>query len=189
MRLREARLAPVEEGDWNAEQRSILAPMAARDQAYNIFRTMARHPVAMRAFMMWGNYILRDNTLPRRERELVILRVGFACRAGYEWAQHTIIGLRSGLSEAEVARLKAPADAAGWSTPDRALIDAVDELHDSQFISDGVWARLSEHFDEKQCMDVVYTTGQYTQVSMILNTFGVQLDPFLAADPDLAAFA
>jgi len=25
-------------------------------------------------------------------------------------------------------------------------------------------------------MDVVFTAGQYTQVSMMLNTFGVQLD-------------
>ena len=26
-------------------------------------------------------------------------------------------------------------------------------------------------------MDVVFTAGQYTQVSMFLNTFGVQLEP------------
>ena len=36
-------------------------------------------------------------------------------------------------------------------------------------------------------MDVVFTTGQYTQVSMMLNSFGVQLDPGLTLDPDLKA--
>ncbi|MEN9718814.1 MAG: hypothetical protein RIQ99_1692, partial [Pseudomonadota bacterium] len=34
-------------------------------------------------------------------------------------------------------------------------------------------------------MDLVYTVGQYTQVSMLLNSFGVQLDPGLEPDPDL----
>jgi hypothetical protein len=36
-------------------------------------------------------------------------------------------------------------------------------------------------------MDVVFTAGQYTQVSMILNSFGVQLEPGVALDPDLRA--
>ena len=36
-------------------------------------------------------------------------------------------------------------------------------------------------------MDVVFTVGQYTQVSMFLNTFGVQLDEGQTLDPDLRA--
>lgn len=34
-------------------------------------------------------------------------------------------------------------------------------------------------------MDVVFTCGQYTQVPMILNTFGVQLGENQTLDPDL----
>jgi hypothetical protein len=37
-------------------------------------------------------------------------------------------------------------------------------------------------------MDLVFTVGQYTQVSMILNSFGVQLDQSQTLDPDLKAF-
>jgi hypothetical protein len=33
-------------------------------------------------------------------------------------------------------------------------------------------------------MDVVFTAAQYTQVSMILNSLGVQLDEGLVGDPD-----
>ena len=36
-------------------------------------------------------------------------------------------------------------------------------------------------------MDLVFTIAQYTQVSMLLNTFGVQLDPGQVLDPDLRA--
>jgi hypothetical protein len=37
-------------------------------------------------------------------------------------------------------------------------------------------------------MDMVFTAGQYTQVSMILNTLGVQLDEGQVLDPDLRAY-
>ena len=62
------------------------------------------------------------------------------------------------------------------------------ELHKDQFISDATWAALGKHFTQKQCMDVVFTVGQYTQVSMILNSFGIQLDEGQTLDPDLKGF-
>lgn len=34
-------------------------------------------------------------------------------------------------------------------------------------------------------MDLVFTVGQYTQVSMILNSFGVQVEEGENLDPDL----
>ena len=62
---------------------------------------------------------------------------------------------------------------------------AADELHADQFITDATWAALSAHFAPKQCVDVIYTAGQYTLVSMMLNSLGVQLDEGQVLDPDL----
>ncbi|HPA39826.1 MAG TPA: carboxymuconolactone decarboxylase family protein, partial [Phenylobacterium sp.] len=75
-----------------------------------------------------------------------------------------------------------------WSPADAALLQASDELHHDQFITPATWTALKAHFSDKQCMDLVYTAGQYTQVSMILNTFGVQLDEGQTLDPDLKGF-
>lgn len=186
MRLDQPRIAPLSDGQLTPEQSAILQPMAARGPVLNIFRTLARAPRAIAAFLSWGTYVLsRDNALPARERELVVLRTGFLCRSGYEWTQHVAIGKRSGLTDEEIARLKWGADAPGWSAADSALIRASDELHRDQFVTDATWAALRAHFDEKACMDVVFTAGQYTQVSMMLNSFGVQLDPGQTLDPDL----
>lgn len=187
MRLAKPRIAPVQDADLTDEQKEILAPMGER--VLNIFRTMVQAPKAAKGFLAWGNYVLsKKNDLPPREREIVILRIGYLCRSGYEWTQHVEIGLRSGLTEDEVAAIKAGADAAGWSPADAALIRASDELHHDQFITDATWAALKAHFTDKQCMDVVFTAGQYTQVSMILNSFGVQLDAGQSLDPDLKGF-
>jgi alkylhydroperoxidase family enzyme len=186
MRLTAPRIAPLTDAEFTPEQKEILAPMGGR--VLNIFRTLVREPKAIKAFLGWGNYVLsKRNALPAREREIVILRIGFLCKSGYEWTQHVAIGKREGLTDDECARIKKGAGA-GWSAADAALIRASDELHNDQFITDATWKALREHFDQKQCMDVVFTAGQYTQVSMILNSFGVQLDPGQTLDPDLKGF-
>ncbi|HEY1751913.1 MAG TPA: carboxymuconolactone decarboxylase family protein [Caulobacteraceae bacterium] len=188
MRLDAPRIAPLQDSELTDDQRQALAPMSAGGRSpLNIFRTLARAPKALTRFNEWGGYVLsRRNSLPAREREIVILRVGYLCRSGYEFTQHTRIGLNEGLSQDEIARLKQGADA-GWSDADAALIRAADELVKGHFVSDATWAALGRHFDEKQRMDVVFTAGQYTQVSMFLNTFGVQLEAGQTLDPDLRA--
>jgi alkylhydroperoxidase family enzyme len=186
MRLSAPRVPPVDMDHLDEDQREALKVFSGR--VLNIFRTLAHAPKALTRFLDWGNYVLsRRNSLPAREREIVILRTGWLCRSGYEFTQHRAIGLREGLTEAEIDQTKRDPGAAGWSAADEALVRATDELHADQFISDAVWAELSRHFDQKQRMDLVFTVGQYTQVSMMLNTFGVQLDEGLTLDPDFAA--
>ena len=194
MRLSSPRVPPLSDAELSPRQKEVLGPLAERGPTgkpgpvLNIFRTMAHAPDALTAFLSWGSYILsRRSGLPARERELIILRTGFLCRSGYEWTQHVEIGLACGLKADEIARIKQGPEAAGWSPADQALLLAADALHHDHHIPDDVWAKLSAHFDRKSCMDVVFTVGQYTQVSMILNSFGVQLDAGQTLDPDLKA--
>jgi alkylhydroperoxidase family enzyme len=187
MRLTKPRFAPLSDAELSPEQDEALKDFRP-GPVLNIFRTLARAPKALTRFNAWGGYVLsRRNDLPAREREIVILRTGYLCKSGYEWTQHYRIGLREGLTTDEIARIKQGADA-GWSAADAALIRASDELHADQFIQDATWTELGQHFSDKQRMDVVFTAGQYTQVSMILNTFGVQLDEGQTLDPDLKGF-
>jgi 4-carboxymuconolactone decarboxylase len=189
MHLNAPRIAPVSQDQWTAEQAELAAPMVTRGTMLNIFKTLLNHPDAMRGFMGWGSYVLsKKNSLSSREREIVVLRTGFLCGSGYEWTQHVPIGQRAGLSDAEIAAIKLGAEATIWNTADAALIRASDELHRRQFVSDATWLALKAHFSDKQCMDVVFTAGQYTQVSMLLNTFGVQLDEGQELDPQLRAY-
>ncbi|MEQ1551620.1 carboxymuconolactone decarboxylase family protein [Sphingorhabdus sp.] len=197
MRLSAPRIAPVDLDTIDDEQREALAPMveAAKDvtrsggHILNIFRTMVHAPKALTAFLAWGGYILsRRNSLSERDRELVILRVGYNCRSGYEFTQHTRIGLDAGLSEAQIEAIKAGPDDPSWNDADRAMLCATDDLARDFHVGDASWAALA-FLSDKQKMDLVMTVGQYTQVSMMLNSFGVQLDPGQTLDPALDARA
>ncbi|MFN3910822.1 carboxymuconolactone decarboxylase family protein [Hyphomonas sp.] len=186
MRLKAARIAPLTNAEMSAEQKEALAPQFGQGNIYNIFRTLARAPKAFKSFTRWGGYILSDhNSLAPREREIVILRTGFNWKSGYEWAQHERIGKQCGLTDLEIRHIKEGPLAPSWTPLESAMIRAVDELTRDAFITDRTWAELSP-LSEKQRMDLVMTVGQYTQVSMMLNAFGVQLDDDLTLDPDLA---
>jgi alkylhydroperoxidase family enzyme len=179
MRLTRPRIEPLEDAQADAETREQLAKLGGMGggRVLNIFRTLAHHPELMRRWLVFGNHVLGKSTLPERERELAILRVGFRCRSEYEWGQHVLIAKRCGISDDEISRVAAGPSAPGWSERDAALLRAADELHDDQMIGDATWAALSKHFGRKQLMDLVFTIGQYHLVAMALNTFGVQRDP------------
>ena len=183
MRLSAPRIPPVTDpSELPEEAREVLAGTSL-GPAVNIFRTFIRHPKLLKRWLVFGNHILFKSTLPPRERELVILRTGWLCRAEYEWGQHVIIGRAAGLTDDEIARIPRGPDASGWEPFDATLLRATDELHADHMVGDDTWEALGERYSAQQLMDLVFTVGQYTLVSMALNSFGVQLDPEVPGFP------
>ena len=178
MRLAKPRVEPLPESEWTEETRATIAPTRTMSggKVFNIFSTLANHPSLLKRWMVFANHILVKSTLAARERELLILRIGWLCNAEYEWSQHVMIGKLIGLSDADIERIADGPDAPGWSPFDAALLRAADELHGDSFVSDATWKVLAERYSTEQLMDVIFTVGQYALVSMALNSLGVQLD-------------
>ena len=176
MRLKKPRVEPLESGDWDAEAKELLQPFADRGEVLNIFKTLANHPQLAKRWMVFANHMLGKSTLPIRERELIILRIGYLCQSGYEWGQHVLIARRAGMSDKEIRSAQTGPETEGLSELDRALLLATDELHSDAHVSDSTWKLLIKHLNVQQVMDVVFTVGQYNLVSMALNSFGVQPD-------------
>ena len=176
MRLSTPRIRPLEPDEWNDAARESMKPFVESDAVHNIFKTLTNHPDLMRRWMVFANHVLFKQTLPLRERELLILRIGYLCQAGYEWGQHVTIARKAGMSDDEIRSAKTGPDTPGIPELDRLLMQATDELHADAFITDETWNALAGHLDTQQLMDVVFTVGQYNLVSMALNSLGVQLD-------------
>lgn len=178
VRLKEPRIKPLAESEWSAEQQRLLNPWKRADgSVVNVFTTMVNHPKFMEAWNPFGLYILsRQQTLPPRDREILILRSGWLCRSEYEFGRHRIVGKREGMTDEEINRITEGPKASGWDAFDATLIRAADELYYDSFISDVTWNALAKRYNQQQLVDVVATVGQYHLVSMLLNSFGVQLE-------------
>jgi 4-carboxymuconolactone decarboxylase len=183
MRLTKARVEPLPEAEWTPEIREILPRGVGGGRVLAIFTTLARHPKLLKRWLVFGNHVLFKSTVGARERELAILRIGWLCQAEYEWGQHAVIGRQVGLSDEEIRRVIAGPDAPGWTALEAAVLRAADELHENSVIGDATWKELSQHYGVEQLMDLVFAIGQYTMVSMVLNSLGVQLDAGIEGFP------
>ena len=179
----EPRLPLVTEAEPGSELADILASaMTVNGRPPNIFAVLSHHPKLFKRFNLMGGYLLNKGLLPEREREIVILRVGWRARAVYEFGQHTIIGRRCGLSDDEIASLAADGEGGGpggdhrWSEADLDLIALADELCDDDCVGDATWARLAARWSEAELVELVIVAGFYRLVSGFLNTMGVPLD-------------
>ena len=176
MKLDKPRIEPLDVSQMNEEQLEILSRASIHEQPLNIHLTMARHPKLFKRWLVFASYLLNKSTVPPRERELAMLRIGHNCKSDYEWSQHVEIGKKAGLKDSEIEMIKIGPDAKGWSPIDSTILRATDELHSDAFISDVTWNDLKQAYDDNQIMDLIFTVGNYTIVSMALNSLGVQLE-------------
>jgi alkylhydroperoxidase family enzyme len=178
---RPTRIPPLPPDEQDEQAKELLSGVSAQGApAANIFATLVRHPGLFRRWLPFGGKLLGGGKLPARDRELLILRTGWLCEAEYEWAQHREISKSIGISGEEIERVRAGADADGWDPFEVTLIQAADELHAEASISDDTWAKLAEHYDERQLIEVPMLVGHYHMVAFTLNSLGVPLEPGLA---------
>jgi 4-carboxymuconolactone decarboxylase len=175
----DARIAPIPAEDRSAEQRLLLEPVGG-DHAANVFATLVAHPRLFEAWLPFCLYLLRCPDFSARRREMVVLRTAWRCGARYEWAHHVGFGLESGLSDDEIRALSGNFNV-DWTDEERALIDAVDELHAHQTVTNSTWKRLAAFLNTEQLIALPLLVGQYTMLAGTLNALGVDIDADVAA--------
>ena len=141
-----------------------------------VFLTLGRHRRLFWGWLLFAGALMPGGKLPRRETELVILRVATLSGNEYELTQHRRLGRRAGLSAAEVDRVADGPDAEGWGERERLLLRVTDELHASADLSDATWAALRDRLDERECIELVMLVGHYTMLATALTALRVQPD-------------
>ena len=144
----------------------------------NVIRTIAQNPALFRAWGGFASYILGPElSISPRQRELVILRVGWKQQANYEWAHHVALAATVGVTSDDILAVREGPDASRWTELERLLLRAVDEIAASAEISQDTWNRLKDHYSDQQMLDLIFTIGQYTLVCIALKSIKVELEP------------
>jgi 4-carboxymuconolactone decarboxylase len=160
-------------------------PPDAGVEPLRLFRTLAIHESLFARMRPLGAGILGHGLLEPRIRELMILRTCARCGAEYEWGVHAaFFGETVGLTRDEIAATaRAGADDAAWSEPERAVIRLADELHDEASVTDASYAELERHFGAAEILELVIAAGWYHTISFVINSAGVQREPWAVRFP------
>jgi alkylhydroperoxidase family enzyme len=144
----------------------------------NLFKLFARNRPMAEAMTPWGRHELsRRLSLSMRQRELVIDRVTARCRAEYEWAVHVAhFGPRVALTPEQISSLTwgSPDDPC-WPADERAILAAVDELHETCDLSDATWSALE--LSDEQRLDLMLLAGWYHAISYVARAARVPFEP------------
>ncbi len=157
----------------------LLARAAGRavgTEPLQLFTTLARSRRLFRGWLRFAGALTLRGTLPRPDAELVILRVGTRCACAYELAHHRRIAPHSGLTPEQVEAVERPIDEWPWSSRERSLIRAVDELHDTRTLSEEAWADLRDELSDEQIIELCLLAGHYEMLAMTLNALRIPPD-------------
>ncbi|MDQ2676263.1 MAG: carboxymuconolactone decarboxylase family protein, partial [Actinomycetota bacterium] len=153
-----------------------VAGVAMGSPPPHIFTTLARHRGIFRKWLRFAGALMPGGRLPRADTELLILRVAHNTACEYEWRHHERIAQLSGLSSEDVQRVRAGADADGWSERQSTLLRAADELHGDRRIGDATWTALGAFLREDELIELCLLVGHYEMLAMTLNSLEVEPD-------------
>ena len=160
----------------NAVRAGAGASSVTPDKIPDYMRTVMKHPEVFARQMEMGATIFSGH-IPRRERELAILRIGWLARAPYEWGEHVDIAKRFGVTAEEVERVTQGSSAPGWSAHDAAILRGVEELIGDQAMTDETWDVLAKSWSEAQLIEFPMMVGQYITTALIQNSLRIRLAP------------
>lgn len=143
----------------------------------NLFLTLGRNRKLFRGWLRFAGRLMPGGTLPRRETELVILRVAHLRGCAYEFEHHVTLGRRAGVTQADVAKVIEGPRAGGWSARERVLLTAVDQLHHHRDLDDPIWAAVRRELSEPQTIELVLLVGHYEMLATAIGTLRIQPDP------------
>ncbi|HUP98832.1 MAG TPA: carboxymuconolactone decarboxylase family protein [Aeromicrobium sp.] len=146
-----------------------------------LFLTIGRQHALFRGWLHFAGKLMPGGRLPRRESELVILRVANQRQCDYEAEHHRRLGRRAGLTAEEIGRVADGPGATGWTPREAALLRATDALVTNRDLNDAEWAALRNHLSERDVVEFLLLVGHYDMLATFVNTLRLPPDPPLRA--------
>lgn len=156
-----------------------------RSDIPDVFAVLHLHPPLFWGWLHFASRLMPFGRLRAAEREKVILRTAWICRCRYEWGQHVDVGLRAGLDDAAIVRVRRGPTAA-CDAREATLLRACDELAHERTLAPATYDALRALLSEKELIEFTMLVGQYAMLAAFLNAAGVALEPGM--DRALAEF-
>ena len=165
-----SRISKIPVADWDKDLVSMTAGDTASDIEQGITRMLAHCPKMAKGAIGFGAAIAMNRTLPERLIELVRLRVAFhnQCRSCMAIRYSSAAGE---VDENLVCSLDQPQEAADLTTLERVALDFADRFAtDHLSITDERFAKLREHLDEAQTMELLLHLALYVGMGRLAAT-------------------
>jgi alkylhydroperoxidase family enzyme len=174
----EPRIAPAQPRELRPLARlvAVIAGRVGGGGPPNVFTTLGRHPRLFRAWLRYSAHLMPFGQLPRRDSELVILRVAWRCHSAYEWRQHVSLALRVGLTPDEIAGVPGESASGVFTKRQRTLLAVCDEMLARRALSDATWNAVRASLRDREAIELCLLVGHYQGLASTLGALGIQVE-------------
>jgi alkylhydroperoxidase family enzyme len=166
------RIAPLEENEWSAAQREFLQPGVSRS---NNVKTCLYNLELCRRYVPFMTYFVDPSALTLHDKEVLVLRTAWLCKADYIWNAHVTRAKDAGMTDGDIAAIVEGPQSRRLNRRDAILVRAADQLHAAQFVSDSTWKSLEGMYGRPQLLEAVFIVGQYTLLAMYQKSIGIPI--------------
>ncbi len=172
----------IAEAKKRAAERGIPENMAE----LSVFRIVLHQPGVAAALNTMLNELLWKGQLDARLRELIIMRIGWATNAVYEWTQHWRVARMLDIPERDLLAVRDWRSNDGFGDAECAVLAATDETLEFGAISDHTWAICRDVFDDDAILvEMVAAIGNWRLFSALLKSLDVPLEDGVEPWPPL----
>ncbi len=168
------RVPLVQDDTSDPDAAANLKAIAARGiKPHDIHRIYANAPKLQRRSSALAQAIRSDATVPRADRELIILRAAQLMRGDYQFTQHRTMALSCGITAAQIDSLPRWRESGLFSDRQRAVLAYADGMVSAEGITDPTFAAMQRHFSTREIVELTMTAAYYSGSAQVTRALGV----------------
>jgi 4-carboxymuconolactone decarboxylase len=173
------RVQPVDLAGLSGRQEAVRVKMGPYGESgtSDMMRTFLNYPEFARSLGRIGTRVSLTGELGPRLGQLAALRTAWLCGSEYLWAHLRDEG--PAITEEELDAVTGGAAGDVLTGMDKHVVEAIDELHHTHYLSDEKWYRI-DRLGSNAVMDVMTTYGFFVSLAAAVNSMGVRLEDGVA---------
>ena len=141
---------------------------------HDIHRVYANAPKLQRRSSALAQAIRNDATVPRADRELIILRAAQNMRGEYQFKQHRVMAISCGFTAEQVDNLPRWREGNLFNERQRAVLAYADGMVSPRGVSDAEFEAMKRHFSTREIVELTMMAAYYSGSAQITRALGVQ---------------
>lgn len=174
-----ARIPLLDEQD-HPELSDVIARIrgARGGRLLNIYRMVLHSPPIAGAWLDFNSAVRFETDLDGQTRELSVMRVAMLNGVDYIVRAHApVYAIKEGLTAAQIDALANWSESRLFSDRHRALLAYVDAMTRELEVPDAVFARLRQHYSERQVVELTVLIGAYNMHTRVLKALRIDPEP------------
>ncbi len=169
------RVPLVQDDTADPDAAANLKAVAARGiKPHDIHRVYANAPKLQRRSSALAQAIRADASVPRADRELIILRAAQNMHGLYQYRQHVPMAISCGMTRAQIEALPRWRESELFSERQRAILAYADGMVSAEGVTDAVFEAMKKFFSTREIVELTMTGADYSGSAQITRALGVQ---------------